>query len=370
MELDVLDCKKVMRNNNLKLMMTDSNLLINLGSCLSIAGLTVALQDPWLDIFCVGYSLIQAPIIINQIKSYGNNIESLLDALKDNDLYKECLDRYDYYITNVANLLKSVGIKDSVGVCVYVALALRLGYFSKEHCCSYKDYKYDPLYLSDILGARVMQGEYVCRHAARFLNDILEKLNINATTFSVKISDKSYGELNSDERNLLRIDHDINIVTSGKGKFAFDITNYYFANCTENEHEFDIVNNPIDVVVEKNGRYGYIVSDSFIAYCTSDEQFRDIIEYSSDKCFLAKYGMDFLSVYDLKYLPFLNMENMKLSPISICAEQLEVLDIISDTYGDLDNFYITNKKIVDEIALLEEQIAPRSDNLIKKWILK
>ena len=333
-ELDVLSWQKKTNKNNLFYTMRELATTGSVIGMLCINGANMFLDNPLLHLSCLLYDAYELPYIISKISASNVTIFDIIDELKKTKAYNTCFEKYYQYIEKIAIYLETIGICDSIQACMYISSAMRLGYFSKEHHCEYKIYKYDPLFTSHVLGARVLQGEYVCRHATKFLNDILTALDYSSVMLSVRISKKTYNELNKFQKDFLSTNHAISLILDQKGKYAFDITNYFFANCIKEIHQLDII-------------------------CDNN-----------DKHFLLDDGVSYLCKDDSVYKEIIEGQNMSLTLKDIALGQLDVFELIAETHRDLENFYRENLATVEEIASLEEQIAPRSNQLIKKWVIK
>lgn len=334
MELDVLAWKRKMKINSLRYMVNDFSCVGHMLGLSLLNSANAVIDHPFLKVSSIAYDLYELPILYTKFRKNAGTIFDLIEELKNTDSYKMCYEKYNDYILKISSFLKKIGISDGLEACIYITNALRLGYFSKDKKCVYKKYRNDPLYTSHVLGARVLQGEYVCRHASFFLNSILENLNYDVAMVSVKLTNKAYSKLSSFELSTFNTNHAVSVILDEYGKFVFDITNFLFARCTEKENQFDIVS-------------GF--EDQYFL-------FDDGVEYLDDDCPL--------------YMKIRNSKNMDLSLKDIILSKCETYELMAATQRDLDNFYNENKDTVLEIASLEEQIAPRSNRLIKKWIVK
>ncbi len=148
-------------------------------------------------------------------------------ALENTENYKLCLEEYDKYITDIAELIKEVGINNSKDAVSYLHLLLTSGHFSKFHTHQYKKHQYESENLVRLSGARVLTGKTVCRHQASFITDVLNKLGYTAANMAVIATE--YNPIKLARVKNLTYNHAVVSVLDKKGFYLFDPTNGLFS---------------------------------------------------------------------------------------------------------------------------------------------
>lgn len=150
-----------------------------------------------------------------------------VEMLRTTTTYKELMDEYQKYITDVAKLVKTACLTTAKENAVYLHALMELGYFSKQMNHKYKLFEYEKDYLEEALGAKIVTGTSVCRHMSSFMADVMNEIGYTAANVSCTTNDDD--PVKRIQKGNVELDHSVLAVADQGTKFLFDATNGCFA---------------------------------------------------------------------------------------------------------------------------------------------
>lgn len=149
-----------------------------------------------------------------------------IDMLRTTTTYNELLTEYKKYIKDVAQLVKSVGLRSAKENIVYIHALMEVGFFAKNMVHKYKLFKFEREYLEELIGAKVVTGTSVCRHMSSFIVDVMNELGYTAANVSCTVNDDD--PVKRIKKGNVELDHSVVGVADQGTKFLFDATNGNF----------------------------------------------------------------------------------------------------------------------------------------------
>lgn len=265
--------------------------------------------------------------------------KELTEEIRNTEYYKECTDRYNYYISSLANLIGYTNLKTPLEYSYLYITLLYKGYFSINGKFEYKKEKFDSFPILELTGARILEGNVLCRHSSMFLGDLLTKLDVkNYQQFCRTTPSSSFTFKDILLRN--NQSHLITTILENDEKFSVDALNYY---------------NPI--ICENQKANPFTLKDLIYSYKTQAASYKFIDEYELLNSCLKKIFLD--NVPDKK------IEYQKLRDAELKAKDCFIM--YRELFKDLKEKQIENMKRIVE---LEHLLIPHGDVKPKTWVLK
>lgn len=253
--------------------------------------------------------------IINM--SYAKYLVDITPRPEEHEMYCECLDKYNSYIYNLANLLSDVPVRDDLQMAMLIDLCIQSGLFPVTGKYNYQAFSFDTdcKYLN-LLGTRVILGESVCRHNAVFSSDLMNTLGYN--TFYVSV-DSLKRKSRKDFKTISKTStHAVTGIVGSKGRYIYDFTWHTPAYFDKNLSMNIGVNSRTNIYLLKTlKKYyssqglndkGYILSrnyfnDDISYFINAEDRIVDFLEYEeyrylTDRLFkeyyikIAQFGSD------------------------------------------------------------------------------
>ena len=330
-EIDVLKYCDDFKKKRIKEYLTSPKGIVNIsGCCISLIPLIIPNRPIYVDFFVVSSLLMNLHSVVSNIKFSLNTSYQEHELLLQSDEYKECIQLYNTFISEMAMFLRSFGFKDSKELVFFILHFYETGLIT-SHMREYHNYRYGKDLLLEDFGVRAIDGRCVCRHTTSLFSDILNTYGIDACNLSVSVI---HGK-DLDKTNLKRIkyNHMVNgIVENGK-KYIFDSTGYNFFGKCDRE---DLVKSCLD--------------DSYM-------------HLADNSCLFNTKSIKSYKNFRLAEFEELNGEEL-LEISSATANNIEL------NIKDLLDFALENKERIDRISFLVNKINPFSDEPIKKWFVK
>lgn len=116
------------------------------------------------------------PFLANECLTGDENFD-IEQYIKSTDEYEKISNLYNEYVTGISELIKVFGNLDIYEIGILYTILLKNGFLSKTKTFESCNIENDNRIIFDILGARITSGFGVCRHEAKLLIDIYNKLN-------------------------------------------------------------------------------------------------------------------------------------------------------------------------------------------------
>ncbi len=267
--------------------------------------------------------------------------EEITEILKKSQTYRDCKSEYNFYIEEVAKLIKKVGLTSSKETILYLQILLESGHFSKYMNHQYKKYQNEKDYLVDILGARVLSGTSVCRHMSSFTRDVMNEIGYTAANISaisttsdpVKIAQKDHVQWN----------HSVTAVTENGKMYLFDPTCGMFSSLPKDisfaEPESVKVS---QFVISGPSKYLVMNPNSIVLNPDSEKELLRIFTSQQDNISLDEY-MFYKTKAEIIY------------------------------HGNIHNqfsFFQNQEERRSKIEQLYKELCPYSDKPIQKWLVR
>lgn len=141
------------------------------------------------------------------------------------DNYFLCLDKYQLYISKLATFLKKIGPISLIEMIFFVDLCYKNGYFSVTKKFQYHNFVYDEDELSDLLGARIIEGCGVCRHGSSFMADLFNKMGYSSAVLTTKGGSEL--ELNNMSLLLKPSNHTVTYISDQNFNLIYNSTTHF-----------------------------------------------------------------------------------------------------------------------------------------------
>lgn len=276
----------------------------------------------------------------------------LANNLRTTSTYKECQSLYKEYIYRIADFIScTYSVVNSLEATILVDYLLWEGFFSANNEHKYQEFTYEEELLPELLGTKSVTGAALCRHMASFVATVLN-LEYSASFVAVKIvQNGSFYQIMEDVLEPV-YNHAVVGVVYKDGKFIYDPTNRMLAHKFVNrklaleENRFASVFGAIPFPCQRLSTGSMYVQsqDNFCAY----KAFPD--EFYSGKIVNA---------------PLVFLENEDLQ--SLVSETAKMY---IKSRQEREEFKESTRKLEKRIAILSENLMPRSDEPIKKWLVK
>lgn len=272
----------------------------------------------------------------------GKTNKELKEEIKATDYYKECMERYDEYLTIIANAFKSTDLTNPLEYSLLYTELLHLGYFSITDEYTYKIENYDKYNLLELMGARVLEGPAICKHASVFLGNLLDKLNIQSYQQYCKAGNIGKVKL-YDFFITKKANHLITAVIGDNKKIYVDPMNRSNPLIDINFKRSDL---SIDRII-----FPYQTEIGLYNFFTDDDSF-NLVNGSLDKKYLQDFPLDSLEKDEIEEMKYKTLQN---------------LIIYEEIFKETKQSQLENMKRIVE---LENMLVPHGDSKPKVWVLK
>lgn len=283
--------------------------------------------------------------LLDLFTNWKNNYyisKEILTLLRETDEYKECQKLYNEFIKRTANFIRYMGYSDSKEAVLYFDVLQTAGILSQDTENTYHNYKYDKVFATELLGARMVSGKCVCRHYASFAADLFNELDMVASPLIVRTK-KDCNPEKKLHNPFLDWTHAAVGIVAGQEKYLYDPTCSLFFGASNFEFKDERYSNYVaKPVVESSSLYYLIYPGEKLAF---NKNYRKI-SYA-----IGALPMQAISQEEIKYL------------------KRKVEENTTRRLADITYFHQANKKIMKELAELEYAISPHSDKEINKWVL-
>lgn len=341
-EIDILELSKDLKKTRYQRLLHNKH-AISSGCIIAANTISLCISDYALlkALFCLTIGFEASQIRRQWLKENYNEEEQIADILKKSQTYIDCKSEYNFYIEEVAKLIKRVGLTSSKETIIYLQTLLDSGHFSKYMRHQYKRYQNEKDYLVDILGARVLSGTSVCRHMSSFTRDVMNCLGYTAANISavsttsnpVKIAQKDNVEWN----------HSVTAVTENGKMYLFDPTCGMFSSLPKDisftEPESVKVS---QFVIPGPSKYLVMNPNSKILNPDSEKELQRIFTSKQDNISFDEY-MFYKTKAEIIY------------------------------HGNIHNqfsFFQNQEERRSNIEHLYQELCPYSDKPIKKWLVR
>lgn len=264
--------------------------------------------------------------------------------------YKECSELYDKYVTNLTQLLSSLGFKNALETAICYDYMLYDGLLSKGKNYEYKKFKYDYDNFIELYGTRISTGQGVCRHNASLLTDLINKMDGNAINLSVEVSNNKYLLKNYKKMDKRRVsgNHLVTGLTVDDKKMIYDPTGHCLATFNSEKIKKLKINTSFFAcgdsyfIEDKN----FITNSQNIVYVLKDSQ---IYNYNSL----------------ISFEEFLKLPPKILNDKEVIDIYRDVLEKVNFKYDELLDFSKEQSPIVERLSLLNYILSPHSDKKIR-----
>ena len=174
---------------------------------------------------------------ISILKRYWNQEkikeeEKIIEMLRTTTTYKELCDEYDNFIKDIAQLIRSTGLKSSKEISLYLQMLMEAGIFTYQQNHKYKRFENEQDNLIELLGAKVTTGRCVCRHMSSFFVDVLSELGFTAANISGTITNND--PVQKIKRGNMALNHAVTGIVEHGSKYLFDPTGGCFIALPQN----------------------------------------------------------------------------------------------------------------------------------------
>lgn len=281
--------------------------------------------------------------IDKNVKDRDAVISGVARFLRTTSTYRECRSLYDYYVLEVAKFIRNFDFFDSIEATLFLDYLLRNGFLSSTGHNIYHMYNYDTEYLFDLMGARTISGVSICRHMASLVTDVLN-VDYIAGWLNVKSGD-TIRQLRKEE-NLFN--HAVVGVENSGSKIIYDPTVSAFAGRVGfNFGKIDEINRISEVF------HSYLGTDRVCKYFLINSKRAKLKDENWDE---AKI------VYDCPML---------LVDEDTFRDKVKKIDgLCKHNFLEISDFVARMKELTINISELEKELTPRSDEPIKKWLVR
>lgn len=280
---------------------------------------------------------------LNLLRSIVNKTnEEIIEEIKDTDQYKECLERYNEYLSSIANAFEFTNLTNSLEYSLLYTELLHQGYFSITGEYTYKIEQYDKYNLLELMGVRVLEGHAICKHVSVFLGNLLEKLSIKAYQQYCRASNIGEVKLN-DLLYRKKANHLITSIIENNKKIFIDPMNRSNPFITENSKKTDF---SISHMI-----FPYQTNFGIYNFFNDDASFQLVNESLKEK--------------KLQDVPLVSIEKEILEEVRY--KIMQCLIIYEEFFNEVKLDQLENMKRIVE---LENMLIPHGDSKPKVWILK
>jgi hypothetical protein len=261
-------------------------------------------------------------------------------ATLDINKYINLKGKYELYLNKMGLYFKKLNIDSVFTLTFLIDICLQNGYFSIDKSFTYYNYANDEEELIDFLGVRVLEGKAVCRHAASFMCDLLNKMGFNSVVLGgISATFQTLGD------NILTINkpnHTTTFINKNDISFVYN---------TFSKHE---VSSCLDKVLIKNN------TSIFFKPITGDDYY-----------FLPEAEQEFFNFHRTSELD--TCSKSKLTKLNIDELRKNLSDAYKIYYQEQDNLnklYLEMSPIMEEIVSLSNDLFYHSDIEVKKLVFK
>lgn len=270
-----------------------------------------------------------------------NQFKALCQFIRTTEEYKECMYLYNFFVSEVANFIRNIGVEDSISAVIYLDLLLKNGMLSVTGQNKYHLYKNDRDFTSELFGARTLSGTSVCRHMSALTADILN-FDYYASWLNSRYIE-NVEEISVDSEFL----HAVVGFVCDSEKLIYDPTCSSFAALPDDPKYIEVSQNR--------------VAKTFISY-TSLVDIGDHILLNSKQSIVNPANEKELEI--VWYTPF-KQENL----LEFINQANKINLLYKETSKEILNFRKNIMAIIKRIVELETKLHPRSDKKILKWEL-
>lgn len=272
-----------------------------------------------------------------------NRLETIEEIISS-DSYAECLDLYNKYVLDLANLFIDLDVTNPLEVTMLYNACLHNGLLSKNRKYRYKKFANDPDYIPNLWGSRVATGNGICRHSTALVTDLINKTGGVATNLVVKYTEEliylKYPELFG--HNLKRCNHMVTGIIDGNKKFVYDATNQRYA------------------IFESLKDKKLFRKASNYAYALDRAQEQGVYNLNND---LSKRVNCNILLWD-NLRKFINMGGYPIDYQYALEVEDYLVGKMSSKIPFLFDFAREQEAVIERIAELNEMVAPHNDNKI------
>jgi len=272
----------------------------------------------------------------------GKTNQEIEEEIKTTDYYKECMERYNEYLSSIANAFNSTDLTNSLEYSLLYTELLHLGYFSITGEYTYKIENYDKYNLLELMGVRVLEGSVVCKHASVFLGNLLDELNIQSYQQDCKAGDIGKVKL-YDFFITKKANHLITAVIEDNKKIYVDPMNRSNPLIDINSKRSDL---SIDRII-----FPYQTKIGLYNFFADDDSF-NLVNGSLDKKHLQAFPLASLEKDEIEEMKYKTLQN---------------LIIYEEIFKETKQRQLENMKRIVE---LENMLVPHGDTKPKVWVLK
>ncbi len=340
-DIDVSRLQEKLEETRLKRTLKQAKSVISL--CAATAAIPpLILSDS--SIVCASSIGVLAFAGLNIKKCYNNQIEQekeeIASTLRSTETYKKCKREYEKYITEVAKLVRTIGIDNAQDTLIYLSRLLNQGQLSKSMTHRHRRLKYENEYLQELSGAKVSTGVSKAINSASLITDILNKLGYTAAVVEATLTKRDPKILARDKYIIW--DHALTAVVDGDKTILFDTTKGAFAvPCNKKVKSKD--NRVIRKLVGGKKQEYAIIKPARLELNPKYPNNVDLVNAAP---------------------------TYTITPMTLDIAKRELSNLHSDEYYTENRFYMDQEQRRAKIEETYNKLCPSGDEPIKKWRLK
>ncbi len=261
--------------------------------------------------------------------------------IKTTKEYSECKPLYDIFISEVANYIHNIGIKEPDQATIFLDLLLKNGILSITKQNNYHLYKNDREYVSELFGARSISGVSVYRHMSSLISDILNMEHYASWLNGRYIS--SIAEIDSENP----YNHAVVGVVCNNGKIIYDPTTGSFAAAPQN------------IIYSEKSQSR--IAETFISFTELAIPGEYLLLNSEQYLINPDNEQELIEVW---YTP---LKMILKDEFDKAVEEMTLL--YRNKFYEICDFKKSLENTMQRIANLESLLHPHSDSKILKWEL-
>lgn len=337
--------KKAITIYNMMINKNDNKIIKHITSLLTAIQISAALHcsDAFsrTSLLFTGITTASIGIQIRNKKIEKECFNEFKNEIKKTDKYKECIEEYNKFIHNLANLIKYLNLSNTKEIIIFYEYLLQAGLLSKKseetktinH--EYHNFEYEKNPMEELTGARVAGGKTVCRHQSAMLINLLNELGIKACNISAHTATLEEAKRLMRKKSK-KLNHSMVGIIEGDNKYIFDCT-----------------------------------VDSFVSIDKEKNNLAKRFEYEKNYYYYLPKEFKNFNINTLEIrMSFEKIKKSELNKEELVKLREKIQKIIEDQHKIIASFYLANERIINRISELENELCPHSDEPINEWILK